>query len=59
MTDPKFSVTFDLPESVFTLLLAHCQKEGKPVGEVAPAAIAYYLDRMQIQENQMQKALAD
>ena len=59
MTDQKFSITFDLPESVFTQLLAYCRKENKPVGEVAPKAIAYYLDQMQIQESQMAKALAD
>lgn len=59
MTDQKFSITFDLPESTFTQLLAYCRKEGKPVGEVAPKAIAYYLDQMQIQESQMAKALAD
>lgn len=59
MTDQKFSITFDLSEPVFAKLLAYCQKEGKPVGEVAPKAIAYYLDQMQIQESQMAKALAD
>ncbi len=59
MTEPQFPITFDLSEPVFAQLLAYCQKESKPVGEVAPKAIAYYLDQMAIQESQMQKALAD
>ena len=59
MTDQKFSITFDLSEPVFAQLLAYCQKEGKPVGEVAPAAISHYLRQMKIQESQMAKALAD
>ena len=59
MTEPQFSITFDLPESTFTQLLAYCRKEGKPVGEIAPKAIAHYLRQMQIQESQMAKALAD
>jgi hypothetical protein len=59
MTEAQFPITFDLPESTFTQLLAYCRKERKPVGEVAPKAIAYYLDQMQIQESQMAKALAD
>jgi hypothetical protein len=58
-TEPQFPITFDLPESTFSQLLAYCQKEGKPVGEVAPAAIAHYLRQMEIQETQMAKALAD
>jgi hypothetical protein len=59
MTEAKFPITIDLPESVFTQLLAYCQKEGKPVGEVAPAAVAHYLRQMEIQESQLAKALAD
>jgi hypothetical protein len=59
MTEPQFSITFDLPEPVFAQLLAYCQKENKPVGEVAPKALDYYLDQMRIQESQMAKALAD
>ena len=58
-TEGKFSIVFDLPESQLRDLLAHCREVQKPVGEVAPVAIAYYLKQMQIQESQMAKALAD
>jgi hypothetical protein len=59
MTEAQFPITFDLPESTFSQLLAYCQKEGKPVGEVAPAAISHYLHQMEIHKSQMAKALAD
>ena len=59
MTEGKFTISVDMTESALRDLLAHCQKVQKPVGEVAPAAIAYYLRQMQIHESQLAKALAD
>jgi len=58
MTEPQFSITFDLPESTFTQLLAYCRKEGKPLGEIAPKAIAHYLRQMEIHESLMTKELS-
>lgn len=57
--EAQFSITFDLPESTFSQLLAYCQKEGKPVGEVAPAAIAHYLQHQDLLAYNTAKALAD